>query len=131
MDALREGERSGRPATLDLAQWRKPQVLAELLRRRNGVKLGVHQYQRLFRRMGFRLRKPSPQVAQADPLKIAAVKKLRRLVRRADVEVWSLDECPFQQHGTRCRMWVPPEIKDRPCCMHRPANPSPASEQST
>ncbi|MGH8128885.1 MAG: winged helix-turn-helix domain-containing protein [Gammaproteobacteria bacterium] len=34
----------------------------------------MHQYQRLFRRMGFRLRKPSPQVAQADPLKIAAVK---------------------------------------------------------
>lgn len=96
MDALREGERSERPATLDLAQWRKLQVLAELLRRRNGVELGVHQYQRLFRRMGFRLRKPSPQVTQADPQKIAAVRKLRRLVRRADVEVCGLDECPFQ-----------------------------------
>ena len=73
-DALREGERSGQPATLDLAQWRKLEVLAELLRRRNGVELGAHQYQRLIRWMGFRLRKPSPQVAHADPLKIAAVK---------------------------------------------------------
>ena len=95
LDALREGERSGRPRTLDGAQWRKLQgelrksprelgfaatlwdgpVLSEHLRRRYGVDLGVRQCQRLFRQMGFRLRKPRPQVAQADPLKIAAVKK--------------------------------------------------------
>jgi transposase len=95
LDALREGERSGRPRTLDAAQWRKLQselrrsprefdlaatlwdgpVLSEHLRRRYGVDLGVRQCQRLFRQMGFRLRKPRPQVAQADPLKIAAVKK--------------------------------------------------------
>jgi hypothetical protein len=50
-------------------------VLSEHLRRHYGVHLGVRQCQRLFRRMGFRLRKPRPQVAQADPLKIAAVKK--------------------------------------------------------
>src|SRR5215831_17088919 len=60
----------GLPATL----WDGP-VLSEHLRRRYGVHLGVRQCQRLFRRMGFRLRKPRPQVAQADPLKIAAVKK--------------------------------------------------------
>jgi transposase len=35
----------------------------------------VRQCQRLFRQMGFRLRKPRPQVAQSDPLKVAAVKK--------------------------------------------------------
>ncbi len=95
LDALREGERSGRPSALDSGAWRKLQgdlrktprdfgipatlwdgpVLSEHLRRRYGVHLGVRQCQRLFRRLGFRLRKPRPQVAQADPLKIAAVKK--------------------------------------------------------
>jgi transposase len=49
--------------------------LSEHLRRHYRVHLGVRQCQRLFRRMGFRLRKPRPQVAQADPLKIAAAKK--------------------------------------------------------
>jgi transposase len=95
LEALREGERPGRPRALDPAQWRKLQsdlrksprefglaatlwdgpVLSAHLRRRYGVDLGVRQCQRLFRRMGFRLRKPRPQLAQADPLKIAAVKK--------------------------------------------------------
>lgn len=27
-------------------------------------------------------------------------------------EIWSLDEAHFQQHGTRCTMWVAPEDKD-------------------
>jgi transposase len=95
LESLREGERSGRPSGLDATQWRKlegdlrksPQdfglaatlwdgpVLSEHLRRRYAVDLGVRQCQRIFRRMGFRLRKPRPQVAQADPLKIAAAKK--------------------------------------------------------
>ena len=95
LEALREGERPGRPRALDPAQWRKLQsdlrksprefglaatlwdgpVLSAHLRRRYGVDLGVRQCQRLFRRMGFRLRKPRPQLAQADPLKIAAVNK--------------------------------------------------------
>jgi transposase len=92
LQALQEGERSGRPATLDAGQWRKLQgdlrktprdfatlwdgpVLSEHLRRHYRVDLGVRQCQRLFRRMGFRLRKPRPQVARADPLKVAEVKK--------------------------------------------------------
>lgn len=29
-----------------------------------------------------------------------------------EIELWSLDECHFCQHGTRCTMWVPPEVKD-------------------
>jgi transposase len=94
-DGLREGERSGRPRTLDSRQWqrvagelrRSPRefghannlwdgkLLAEHLKRRHGVDLGVRQCQRLFRKLGFRLRKPRPQVAQADPLRVAAVKK--------------------------------------------------------
>jgi transposase len=95
LEGLRDGERPGRPRTLDAAQWRKLQtdlrktprdfglaatlwdgpLLSEHLHRRFGVELGVRQCQRLFRRMGFRLRTPRPQVARADPVKIAAVKK--------------------------------------------------------
>ena len=30
-----------------------------------------------------------------------------------------MDEVRFQQHGSRCRMWVPPEIKD-PVLLHHP-----------
>jgi transposase len=40
-----------------------------------GIALGVRQCQRMFRQMGFRLRKPRPQVAQADPLAASAAKK--------------------------------------------------------
>lgn len=131
LDALREGELAGRPRTLEAKDWRRLQgdlcktprdfglaatlwdglVLSEHLRRRYGVDLRERQCQRLFRHMGFRLRKPRPQVAQSDPLKVAAVKKLRRLARRADVERWSLDECHFP-HTARWRMWHPPEIRD-------------------
>ena len=94
LDALREGERPGRPRMLDATQWRKLQgdlrksprdfglaanlwdgpVLSEHLRRKYKVALGVRQCQRIFRQMGFRLRKPRPQVAQAGPVKIAAAK---------------------------------------------------------
>jgi transposase len=94
-EGLREGERPGRPRALDSRQWqrvagelrRSPRefghaanlwdgkLLAEHLKRRHGVRLGVRQCQRLFGQLGFRLRKPRPQVAQADPLKVAAVKK--------------------------------------------------------
>jgi transposase len=31
------------------------------------IDLGVRQCQRLFRRLGFRIRKPRPSIAQADP----------------------------------------------------------------
>jgi len=95
LEGLREGERSGRPRTLEAKQWRKLQgdlrksprdfglaatlwdgpVLSEHLRQHYGVDLGIRQCQRMFRQMGFRLRKPRPQVAQADPRKVAAVKK--------------------------------------------------------
>jgi transposase len=92
---MREGERPGRPATLDAKQWtalgrdlrRDPskfghaahlwdgKLLSEHLRLRYGVRLGVRQCQRIFGQMGFRLRKPRPQVAQSDPVKVAAFKK--------------------------------------------------------
>lgn len=95
LDGLREGVRPGRPATLDAKQWaalgrdmrRTPEefghaahlwdgkLLSEHLRRHYGVKLGVRQCQRIFGQMGFRLRKPRPQVAQSDPERVAAFKK--------------------------------------------------------
>lgn len=95
MEGLREGERPGRPASLDARRWaalgrelrRSHQafghpghlwdgkLLSEHLRQRYGVSLGVRQCQRIFGQMGFRLRKPRAQVAQSDPGKVAAVKK--------------------------------------------------------
>jgi transposase len=95
LEGLREGERPGRPRRLDPGQWRRLQadlrktprdfgleanlwdgpVLREHLRRHYQVRLGVRQCQRLFRRGQFRLRKPRPEVAGSDPVKVAAVKK--------------------------------------------------------
>ena len=95
LTGLRDGARSGRPATLNATQWaalgrdlrRNPQafghaghlwdgkLLAAHLHRRYQVELGVRQCQRIFGHMGFRLRKPRPQVAQSDPVKVAAFKK--------------------------------------------------------
>jgi transposase len=34
-----------------------------------------------------------------------------------------MDEVHFQQHGSRCRMWVPPEVGD-PICLHAPTRKS-------
>lgn len=34
-----------------------------------------------------------------------------------------MDEVHFQQHGSRCRLWVPPEVND-PICMHAPTRKS-------
>lgn len=95
LEGLREGERPGRPASLDARQWaalgrdlrRDPskfghaahlwdgKLLSEHLRLHYGLKLGVRQCQRIFGQMGFRLRKPRPQVAPSDPVKVAAFKK--------------------------------------------------------
>lgn len=95
LEGLRDGERPGRPATLDAKQWaalerdlrRDPaafghaghlwdgKLLSEHLRLRYGVTLGARQCQRIFGQMGFRLRKPRPQVAQSDPVKVTALKK--------------------------------------------------------
>jgi transposase len=38
-------------------------------------------------------------------------------------EIWSIDECHFQQHGSRCAMWIPPEEKD-PVVLHAPTRKS-------
>ncbi len=41
----------------------------------------------------------------------------------AGVDLWATDEVHFQQHGSRCRMWIPPEIKD-PILLHAPTRKS-------
>ena len=40
-----------------------------------------------------------------------------------DVDLWSIDEVHFQQHGSRCRMWIPPESSD-PILLHHPTRKS-------
>lgn len=92
---LREGDHPGRPGQLDEMQWesisadlrKSPRdfgygqnlwdgkMLSEHLKQQYNVKLGVRQRQRMFGRLGFRLRKPRPQVAQADSAKVEAFKK--------------------------------------------------------
>ena len=95
---LQEGERSGRPSRLsprqlaevDAVLRKSPRAvgmggnlwdgktLAAWIERQHGTVLGVRQCQRLFRRLGFRLRKPRPMVAQADPERQKAHKKNSR-----------------------------------------------------
>jgi transposase len=45
------------------------------LHKRYRVKVGQRQCQRLFHQLGFRLRKPRPLIAQADPERQAQYKK--------------------------------------------------------
>jgi hypothetical protein len=87
------------------------------------IKLGVRQCQRLFRQFEFRLRKPRPVLAKVDPAPRRRIKKLRKLMRDDTVDLWALDEVHFQQQGSRCRMWVPPETKD-PVVYHHPTRKS-------
>lgn len=51
------------------------------------------------------------------------IKKLRRLAMDPNIDLWSLDECHLQQHGSRCIMWVPPENKN-PVLLHAPTRKS-------
>lgn len=64
------------PAHYGLAAqlWDGP-LLSSFLEKRFGIVLRARQCQRLFRRLGFRLRKPRPEIAQADPMEQAVVKK--------------------------------------------------------
>jgi transposase len=83
---LSEQERSGRPSSLsekqvaviDRALRQAPvayglsgnlwdgKTLSTFIEERYGISLGVRQCQRLFRQLGFRLRKPRPAIALAD-----------------------------------------------------------------
>jgi transposase len=87
LTGLLEGDRPGRPPRLDAAQMREVnrilrnrptdagmpvnlwdgKTLAAWIEKRYGTRLGVRQCQRLFRQFGFRLRKPRPVIAKANP----------------------------------------------------------------
>ena len=102
---LQEGERSGRPRRLDNRQlaavdrvlrqsprevgmptnlW-DGKTLSAWMEQQYGVELGVRQCQRVFRQLGFRLRKPRPEVASADPELKRAHKKTPKSRGRGSV----------------------------------------------
>jgi transposase len=86
LSGLVEGARAGQPKRLSAAQRQEVEsvlrraptevglsgtlwdgkTLQVWLARRQGVRLGVRQCQRMFRQFGFRLRKPRPLIAHAD-----------------------------------------------------------------
>jgi transposase len=90
-----DAERPGRPkrlnekqiAEIDIALRKRPlefglsgnlwdgKTLSAFIQKKWEVTLGVRQCQRLFRRLDFRLRKPRPVIAKADPELQQAVKK--------------------------------------------------------
>jgi len=95
LTGLTEEERPGRPRRLneeqiqgiDLALRRQPtdfglvgnlwdgKTLSEYVKRKWNVSLGTRQCQRVFRQLGFRLRKPRPLIANASPEDQDRVKK--------------------------------------------------------
>jgi transposase len=95
LGGLVEGARPGRPKRLNAAQLQEVQAvlrraphnvglsatlwdgktLQVWLARHHKVRLGVRQCQRMFRQFGFRLRKPRPLIAHADPILQKAHKK--------------------------------------------------------
>lgn len=100
---LIEGERPGRPSRLDdtkialieTAVRKSPEeagvvgggvwdgkTLSAFVKGRFGVDLKVRQCQRLFRQLGFRMRKPRPLIAHADPGQQRAYKKTPESRRR-------------------------------------------------
>ena len=92
---LTEGERSGRPSRLDEKQVKeinrvlraKPsdagmrvnlwngKTLSAWIGKTYGIQLALRQCQRLFRQFEFRLRKPRPVLARADPARQKSHKK--------------------------------------------------------
>jgi transposase len=92
---LVDADRPGRPKRLSIGQLKEVEsalrlrpeevglgcvnwdgkTLAEFLKIRFGVVLCVRQCQRLFKQLGFRLRKPRPVIARADPERQSEHKK--------------------------------------------------------
>jgi len=99
---LSEGQRSGRPRRLSEAQLQEVdqalrqtprdlglrgtlwdgKTLSAWIEQHFQVHLAVRQCQRLFRQRGFRLRKPRPQIAHADPERQKTHKKTPGAKRR-------------------------------------------------
>ncbi len=95
LQGLVENERDGRPSRISQQQMqriasalrKRPQdfglnggiwdgkSLAAFIRNEFGIELGVRQCQRLFKQLGFRLRKPRPMIARSNPEVQRAFKK--------------------------------------------------------
>ena len=92
---LKDGERPGRPTLLLEKQWDQlgedlgklpeafnyPQnfwdgkLMSLHLKKKYKIAIGIRQCQRIFNQLGFRLRKPRPIIANADPAAQRAFKK--------------------------------------------------------
>jgi len=97
LSGLADADRPGRPRRLDERQMHQIQealhsspadygmkanlwdgkLLSHFIKQHFSVQLGVRQCQRLFRQLGFRLRKPRPLIATADPQRQQDFKKNR------------------------------------------------------
>lgn len=95
LSGLVDLDRPGRPSRLNDEQYREigevlrqspldvgldtnlwdGKTLSKFIESRYGISLGVRQCQRLFRQLGFRLRKPRPVIARADPEQQGEFKK--------------------------------------------------------
>ena len=51
------------------------------------------------------------------------IKKLKVFRDDTGIDLWAFDEVRFEQHGTCCRMWIPPEVKE-PFVLHCPTRNS-------
>ena len=108
---LTAGERPGRPARLSLAQMAQVetalrqtpaeagikgggvgdgQTLACYLEQKLGVERKARPCPRLFRQLGFRLRKPRPLIAQADPQAQATHKKTPHAGQKSRPGPWGV-----------------------------------------
>jgi transposase len=45
------------------------------------------------------------------------------MMANPEIDLWATDEVHFQQHGSRCRMWIAPEESD-PIVLHEPTRKS-------
>jgi transposase len=99
---LKDGERPGRPTLLTEKQWdqlgadlrRPPEVfnyqqafwdgklMSLHIKKKYKVEMGIRQCQRIFNRLGFRLRKPRPIIANADPEAQKGFKKTPEIGKR-------------------------------------------------
>jgi transposase len=139
-----EGERSGRPSRLSQKQMQeihrvlraKPsdagmrvnlwdgKSLSAWIEKQYGIPLGVRQCQRLFRQFEFRLRKPRPVLARADPARQKAHKKNSGGGCATIRSTFGLStKCTFNSRDLAAAGGVPPEIKD-PVVYHHPTRKS-------
>jgi len=98
-------------------------ILSAFIEKRYRVQLGIRQCQRLFRPLGFRLRKPRPAIAHADPVLQKRQKKTESVESGFASGLVGRGRSPFPAVWSRWRMWIPPEVVD-PVLWHHPTRKS-------